>query len=169
MDQQTLLVIMAVFVAVSAIALSIQAGLLFGIYKSSRSMERNAQRLLPKIEALVETSKIAIDDGRRQVAEISIRTTDILDLTKTQLARVDELMEDVTDRARIQMDRAELVLDDTMSRAQETVALVHGGIMKPLRQIQGIAAGLQAALNFLLRGRNGANPGAVHVDEEMFI
>jgi hypothetical protein len=41
--------------------------------------------------------------------------------------------------------------------------------MKPLRQIQGIAAGLQAALNFLLRGRNGTNPGAVHVDEEMFI
>jgi hypothetical protein len=66
------------------------------------------------------------------------------------------------------MDRAELVLDDTMSRAQETVALVHGGIMKPLRQIQGIAAGLQAALNFLLRGRH-ANPTGVHVDEEMFI
>jgi hypothetical protein len=168
MDQQTLLVIMAVFVAVAAIALSIQAGLLFGIYKSSRAMEQNAQRLLPKIEALVETSKIAIDDGRKQVAEISSRTTAILDLTKTQLARVDELMEDVTDRARIQMDRAELVLDDTMSRAQETVALVHGGIMKPLRQIQGIAAGLQAALNFLLRGRH-ANPTGVHVDEEMFI
>ncbi len=169
MDQQALLIIMAVFVGVAAIALVIQAGLLFGIYKSSKAMEQNANRLLPKIEALVDTSKIAIDEGRKQVAEISSRTTAILDLTKTQLARVDDLLADVSDRARVQLDRAELVLDDTMNRAQETVALVHGGIMKPLRQIQGIAAGLQAALNFLLRGRNGTNPASVHVDEEMFI
>ena len=169
MDQQALLIIMAVFVGVAAIALVIQAGLLFGIYKSSRAMEQKANRLLPKIEALVDTSTIAIDEGRKQVAEISSRTTAILDITKVQLARVDDLLADVSDRARVQLDRAELVLDDTMNRAQETVALVHGGIMKPLRQIQGIAAGLQAALNFLLRGRNGTNPGSVHVDEEMFI
>jgi len=109
-----------------------------------------------------------VDDGRKQVAEITSRTTAILDTTRVQLARVDELLEDVSGRARNQLDRAEMVLDDTMSRAQETVALVHSGIMKPLRQIQGIASGLQAALNFLMRGR-GASPTRGTVDEEMFI
>jgi hypothetical protein len=175
MDQQTLLIIMAVFVAVAAIALAIQAGLLFAIYKSTRAVEVHAERLmpqvqalLPKIEALVESSTIAVDDGRKQVAEITSRTTAILDTTRVQLARVDELMEDATGRARIQMDRAEMVLDDTMNRAQETVALVHSGIMAPLRQIQGIAAGLQAGLNFLMRGRGG-RPTHTTVDEEMFI
>jgi hypothetical protein len=40
--------------------------------------------------------------------------------------------------------------------------------MKPLRQIQGIAVGLQAVVNFLTRGRAG-NPTRGTVDEEMFI
>jgi hypothetical protein len=61
-----------------------------------------------------------------------------------------------------------MVIDDAMTRTQETVALVHSGIMKPLREIQGVTAGVRAALNFLMRGRNN---GPVHAtaDEEMFI
>jgi len=83
------------------------------------------------------------------------------------MARVDEVMEDATARARIQLDRAEMVIDDTMNRAQQTVALVHSGIMKPLREIQGVSAGVKAALNFLTRGRN--SPVHATADEEMFI
>jgi hypothetical protein len=175
MDQQTLLIVMTVFVAVAAIALSIQAGLLFAIFKSTRAVEQKANQLVPKVEALVpkveafvESSRIAVEDGIRQIAEITSRTTDILDTTKVQLARVDAVMSDAQMRAGIQMDRAEMVIDDAMNRAQETVALVHNGVMKPMRQIQGIAAGLQAVVNFLLRGRGG-NPAHGAVDEEMFI
>ena len=168
MDQQTLLIIMTAFVCVAALALLIQAGLLFGIYKSSRALEQNATRLMPKVEALVETSRVAVEDSRKQLVEITTRTRDILDATRKQLVRVDEVFEDATARARVQLDRAELVLDDTMNRAQETVAMVHGGIMKPLREIQGVAAGLRAAVNYMMRGR-GPSPAHAAADEEMFI
>jgi hypothetical protein len=175
MDQQTLLILMTTFVAIAAIALLIQAGLLFAIFKTTRAVDEKAQRLLPKIEALmpkvealVESSRVAVDDGRRQIAEITSRTTEILDTTRVQLGRVDAVMQDVTTRAAIQLDRAEMVLDDAMNRAQETVALVHSGVMRPLRQIQAVAAGLQAVVNYLMRGRNG-NPTRATVDEEMFI
>ncbi len=40
-----------------------------------------------------------------------------------------------------------------MTRAQETVILVHRGIMKPLREIQGVATGVRTAINFLTRAR----------------
>lgn len=168
MDQQTLLIIMAVFVTVAAIALVIQAGLLFGIYKSARALEQNTTRLLPKVEALVDSSRTAVEDSRRQIVEITAKTSDILDITRKQLAVVDSVLEDASARARIQFDRAEMVLDDTMNRAQETVALVHSGIMKPLREIQGISSGLKAAFNYLLRG-GGASPARATADEEMFI
>ena len=168
MDPNTLLVIMAVFVTVAAVALLIQAGLLFGIYKSARALEENARRLLPKVEALVETSRQAVEDSRKQIVEITTRTTGILDVTRKQLARVDEVLEDAAARARIQLDRAEMVLDDTMNRAQETVALVHGGIMKPLKEINGVAIALRVALQYLLRGGR-PNPAQATADEEMFI
>ncbi len=164
---QNLLIVMAVFVFVAAVALCIQAGLLFGIYRSARSMEEKASVLLPKVDALVESSKAAVDDSRKQIHEITLKTNDILDVTRKQLARVDEVLEDAAGRARVQFDRAEMVLDDAMTRTQETVAVVHNGIMKPLREIQGVSAGIRAALNFLARGRNGRMPATA--DEEMFI
>jgi flagellar biosynthesis protein FliQ len=164
---QNLLIIIAVFVFVAAIALCIQAGLLFGIYRSARTLEEKTMPLIPKIDALVESSRVTLDDSRKRIHDLTVKTNDILDVTRKQLARVDEVLEDAAGRARVQLDRAEMVLDDTMHRAHQTVTMVHTGIMKPLREIQGVSAGLRAALNYLMRGRNG--PVHATADEEMFI
>ena len=167
MDQQTLLTVMTAFVCVAAAAMLIQAGLLFGIYKSARGLQENVQRLMPKIDGLLETSRQTIEDSRKQIADITAKTSEILDITHRQVQRVDEILEDAASRARVQLDRAELVLDDAMGRAQRTVAIVEGGIVKPLLQIQGVAAGIKTAITFLMRGR--FNPADAHADEEMFI
>jgi hypothetical protein len=168
MDDHTLLMIMAVFVFVAAVALVIQAGMLFGIYKASRTIEQKATDLAPKVEALVDSSRTAIDDSRRQITEITMRTNDILDSAKKQMECVDEMLADATMRTRRQLDRAELVLDDAMDRAQQTIIAVHGGVMKPIREINGVAAGLRAALHFLMRGGR-PSPDQATMDEEMFI
>jgi len=154
-------------VVVAAAALVIQAGFLFGIYRASRGMNENVQRLMPKIESLLEASRQTIDDSRKQIADITSKTSEILDVTGKQLHRVEELLADATTRAKVQMDRAELVLDDAMGRAQQTIAMVHGGVVKPLHQIHAVAAGVRTALSFLLRGR--PNPTHATADEEMFI
>ena len=167
MDQQTLLTVMTAFVCVAAAAMLIQAGLLFGIYKSARGLQENVQRLMPKIDGLLETSRQTIEDSRKQIADITAKTSEILDITHKQVQRVDEILEDAASRARVQLDRAEMVLDDAMGRAQRTVAIVEGGIVKPLLQIQGVAAGIKTAITFLIRGR--FNPADAHADEEMFI
>ena len=167
MDLQTLLTVMTVFVIVAAAALIIQVGFLFGIYKAARSMNENVQRVMPKVEALLETSRQTLEESRKQIAEISAKTNDILDSTKKQLAHVDELLSDASGRIRSQMDRAELVLDDVMSRAHSTVAMVHGGIVKPIHQIQALAAGLRTAFSIFTKGRQ--NPTQATADEEMFI
>lgn len=175
MDEHSLLVIMAVFVVVAALALVIQAGMLFGIYRASRAMQQNAARLAPKVEALVpkveallESSRVAVDDSRTQIIAVTTRANDILDSARKQLARVDEVMADAAARTRRQMDHAEMVLDDAMDRAQQTVASVQGGVMKPIREINAVAAGVRAALHYLMRGGR-PSPDQVTVDEEMFI
>jgi hypothetical protein len=61
-----------------------------------------------------------------------------------------------------------MVLDDSVSRAHETIATLHGGIMRPLREINGIAAGVRSAISFLTRG-NRPSVDRVTTDEEMFI
>jgi ElaB/YqjD/DUF883 family membrane-anchored ribosome-binding protein len=167
MDQQTLLTVMTAFVIIAAIALIIQAAMLVGIYKSSRALQQNVQRLLPKIESVLEISRQTIEDGRKQIADITAKASEILEITRDQIHRIDEFMDDATSRARVQLDRAEMVLDDAMGRTQRTLAMVERGIIKPIVQVQGVAAGLKSAITVLLRGR--PNPEEAHSDEEMFI
>jgi len=168
MDQTTLLYVMTAFVIISAIALCIQAGMLFAMFKTTKAMQQSIQPLVPKVESLVDSAKTTIEESRNQIAEITERTNDILDSTKRQLAMVEEVVTDATSRAKVQLERVEMVLDDSISRAHETIATLHGGILRPLREINGIAAGLRTALAFLARG-NRPSVDRVTTDEEMFI
>jgi len=165
---QPLLIVMAVFTGVAAIAMVMQAAMMYGVSKSARAVAERVAQLAPKVESLAESSRAAIDEGRASMAEITSRTKEILDTTQRQLNRVDRVLEDVEERARVQLDRAEAVVDDAVSRAQQTVAIVHGGIMKPIREINGVAAGVRAAIHYFMRGGR-PTPDRVTVDEEMFI
>jgi ABC-type transporter Mla subunit MlaD len=175
MSETTLLYVMASFVIISAIALCVQAGMLAAIYKTTKELQQAVAPLLPKVERLVEKTDVTMEQGGRQMTEISTRANailetsqDILDSTKRQVAIVEDLVGDAAVRARVQMDRAELVLDDTLSRAHETVAVFHDGVMRPLREVNGLAAGIRAALAQLARG-NRPTVDQVTSDEEMFI
>jgi len=165
MDQNTLLVI---FVGISAVALVIQAGMLYGTYKASRAVQESIVPLVPKIEALVVSSRAAIDENRVKVAEITAKANEILDTVHRQMKNVEGILNDASSKTRRQLDHAEVIMDDAMDRAEETVAAVHQGIMKPLRGINGVLAGVRVALQFLMQGGR-PNPDRVTADEEMFI
>lgn len=163
-----LLYVMTAFVIISAIALCVQAGALFMMYKQTKSIQEMIQPLVPKVEALVESTKTTVEQSKTQIADVTKLVTEILDSTKHQLAMVEEVVTDATARAKVQLERVEMVLDDTVTRAHETVAVFQSGIMRPLREITGIAAGLRTALAFLARG-NRPSVDRATTDEEMFI
>ncbi len=159
---------MTVVATVSAVALCVQAGMLFGIYKASKATHERIAGVMPQVEKFLSTSQVAIEQSSKQILDITSKTNLILDSAYGQLSKVDALLTDASSRARMQMDRAELVLDDAMSRAQETVAVVQTGVLRPLREIQGVAAGLRTAFQVLLKGSR-PNVASVTQDEEMFI
>lgn len=182
MTDSALLDVMAAFVIISAIALCIQAGMLIGMYKTTKALQQaitplvpkvedlvnKATPLIPTVENLVTKASSTVEQSSKQITEITARTTEILDSTKRQIAIVENLVGDAASRAKVQMERVELVLDDALSRTHETVAVVHDGIMRPLREMTGIAAGVRAALGSFARGQRPTVDRATS-DEEMFI
>ncbi len=168
MDQQTLLYIMTGFVIISAVALVLQFAMLFGIYKTAKVTEEKMKDLLPKAHTLIDSSQKIIDQSRTQILDITSKTNELLDSSKRQMAKVESLLTDATDRAKVHLDRADLILDDTLTRAHQTVSTVHSGVMRPLREIQGVAAGVRSAILHLARGTRPSVDQVTH-DEEMFI
>jgi hypothetical protein len=116
----------------------------------------------------VESAQRTLEQSRKQVVEVAEKATEVLNLTHKQLVRIDDVLGDATSRAKVQMDRVELMLDDTLGRMHELSAMLHKGILRPVREINGIAAGLQAALGFLFGSKRLTVEQATH-DEEMFI
>lgn len=142
--------------------------MLYGTYKASTELRDKIVPLTVKVDALVETSRTTIDEARIRMAEIATRTNQILDVAKQQMETVEEVLQDASVRTRRQLKNAEIVVEDALVRAQDTVELVHKGILAPIRGINGVAAGVRAALQFLMRGTR-PSPDQVTVDEEMFI
>jgi hypothetical protein len=168
MDSNTLLAVMTVFVIVAAIALIIQAAALYGVYRVTRTAQERILMVMPKVDSLLTTSQQTLEQSRNQILELTSKTSQILDTTKVQMARIDSLMGDATGRAKHQLEKAEFIVDDTLSRAHQAVTMVHGGIVRPIREIQGVAAGLKTALSHLVRGGR-PTPAQATADEEMFI
>ena len=168
MDQQTLLYIMTTFVVLAAIAMVAQAVAIIALYRGIKATEARMAIILPKVERLMETTQDFVVQGRAQILDITKKTTEILDLARVQMNRVDEVLADATAKVRGQLERAESIIDDTLSRAQQTVGVVHNGVMRPLREIQGITAGVRTALAFISKGTR-RSVAQVTQDEEMFI
>jgi F0F1-type ATP synthase membrane subunit b/b' len=168
MNSDTILILLTVFVAITAISFAAQAIAMMRLARTTREMKERVDAFLPKAEKLIQTAEATLAESRTQINEITTRANEILTLTQTQLTRVDELMADATVRAKAQLERAESVLENTMSRVNDTVNSVHGTILRPIREITGVAAGVKAAVGHLLKGAP-ANVAQVTTDEEMFI
>lgn len=168
MNSETTLILLTIFVGMTALSFAAQAIAMMRLAKTTQEMKERVDAFLPKAEKLIATAETTLTESKGQINEITARANEILALTQTQMARVDDLMADATVRAKIQLDRAETVLENTLTRVNDTVNSVHGTIIRPIREITGVAAGVKAAVGHLLKGAP-ANVAQVTTDEEMFI
>ena len=175
MNQELLLYIMTGFVSISAVALCIQAALLFGIYKASKAMQEQSAALMPQARSILTKAELTLDQSRHSVAELTGKFVEITEtanqmmhMGKAQLVKLDSVITDASDRALVQLERAEMVVDDTVTRVHESVAAVHNGIMRPIREVQGVATGVRTAVSVFLRGGRPSVAQATQ-DDEMFI
>ena len=186
MSQETLLYIMTGFVIISAIALCIQAGLLFGIYKAGKSMQEQTTAIMPQAKSILAKAESTLDQSKHNIVEITQKANQMMDISKqsladitgkanqmmdlgkAQLVKLDSVVTDASSRAHVQLERAELVVDDAVSRVQHSVSAVHNGILKPIREIQGVATGVKTAVNVFMHGGRPSVAQATQ-DDEMFI
>jgi ElaB/YqjD/DUF883 family membrane-anchored ribosome-binding protein len=155
-------------IIVAAVAIVLQALFMFGLYRSAKSMAAQVAGLVEKAEPVLADARETIEQSRRQMTEVTGKANKVLDSAQAQVAKLDEVLTDAASRAKVQMDRLEMVLDDSISRVHETVAVLHDGVLRPLRELNGIATGVRAGIAYLFGSRRPSVAQATH-DDEMFI
>lgn len=177
-----LFAVMTFFVFLSAVALCIQAAMLIGVWKTSKALQEQVTSMMPRVQSVLTKAEQTLDENRRNIVEITSKANEIaaktndmatkalemMDIGKGQLMKLDSVITDATERAKSQLERAELVVDDTLGRVNQTVTAVHNGVLRPVREVKGLAAGLRAAVQHLVKGGRPSVADATH-DDEMFI
>jgi len=169
---------MTVFVALTGIAVLLQAGVLLAMYlamrKGGERMEALAAEVKTKVLPTVEQAQEMLTEIRPKVQVIADNLQESTTLLKAQVQRVDAAVNDVVDRARLQVIRADELLSRTLDRVEQTTDMVHQTVISPVRQLSGIMQGITVGLEFLFGGRGRRNGGSREErrpvpQDEMFI
>ena len=168
MNDSTLLTVLIVFVALCALSQLGQFLALFGLYRKVTAIQEEWRPLIGKSEVILSSAKDTLDDGRKQMLQITKKTNEILDSAQSQLTKIDLVVTDASARAKAQMDRVETIFGDTVDRVQGVINATQEGVMKPVREVNALVTGIKSGFGFLLKSRR---PSVVHAtqDEEMFI
>jgi hypothetical protein len=168
MTDSTLLITLIVFVALAALSQLGQMIALMGLYRKVKTMQEDARPLLSKAEETLDAAKKTIEEGRKEMLEISAKTNRILDSAESQVMKIDALVSDASERARVQLEHVELVVSETVSKVQGMVHSTQEGLLKPVREAKALLSGVKSAFGFLFKSPRPSVVNATQ-DEEMFI
>jgi methyl-accepting chemotaxis protein len=154
---------LTVFIALTGLAVLLQAGVLVAMYltmrKTTQRMEALATEVKTKVMPTVEQAQEMLNMARPKLQGIVENLESAAKLVRSQVERVDATVNDVMDRARLQIIRGDELLTRTLDRVEQTSEMVQKTVVSPVRQFSGLLQGITVGLEFLFGGRGRRNGG----------
>jgi hypothetical protein len=150
---------------VTALAVVVQAGVLFAIYLLSKRMSEQVERFMKDTREMMGPMR-AIAENLRVV---SANIVDIGLSAREQFRRVEVMVADTGEVLHTQLDRLDKVTRDIVDRINATADIVQESVIRPAREAAAVAKGLSRGLDFFFGRRRRSTVDQAHQDEEMFI
>ena len=157
--------LMTLFVALTAIAIIAQAGVLIAIYLMSKRLSdqverfmRDTREMMMPVRSIAENFRVA----SANLVEIGLSARD-------QFRRVEAMVTDTGEALQIQLARFDRVSQDLMDRINETADIVQDSVVRPAREVAAIAKGLSRGFGAFLFRRSRSTVDQARQDEELFI
>lgn len=157
--------LLTLFVALTAAAVLLQAGLLVGIYMMTRRVSeqveatlRQARDLTPALKTVTENLKTVSGD----MVDIGARA-------REQFQHVEQMVEETGRTLQSQLEKVDRMSQEVRDRVNETVEVVQESIVRPVREVGAIARGVSRGVDILLNRKERSPVDQARQDEEMFI
>ena len=157
--------LLTLFVALTAIAVITQAGVLVGIYVMSKRLSVQVERFMKETrEMMVPIRSIAenLRQASANLVEIGLSARD-------QFRRVEAMVADTGEALQVQLARFDRVSADIIDRVNETAEVVQDSVVRPAREIAALAKGLSRGFGAFLFRRSRSTVDQARQDEELFI
>lgn len=157
--------LLTLFVALTAIAIITQAGVLVGIYVMSRRLSDQVERFMKDTrEMMVPVRSIAenLRTASANIVEIGLSARD-------QFRRVEAMVTDTGEALHMQLERFDRVSQNIIDRINETAEIVQDSVVRPAREVAAVAKGLTRGFGAFFFGRGRSTVDQARQDEELFI
>jgi ABC-type transporter Mla subunit MlaD len=106
-------------------------------------------------------------DARPFVHEFSEEAVAGVRSARAQVERIGEVLDDATKRAHARLEQIDESVENTVGQVGQVGGAVKRAVLKPVREANGFAAGISAAVATLVHPRKA--PDSAAQDDEMFI
>lgn len=167
--------LLTIFVAVAAVAMTVQMIILFALYKAVSGTATKVESLVVKVEEraipVLDATASILEDVQPKISAIASDLAETSGVIRERVEHLSDATGEVVERARLQAARLDDLIHDTTDRIANTTQFLQSTIFAPVRRIQAILQAVSAGIRFMRRGKP---PGRVHKtameeDEEMFI
>jgi hypothetical protein len=110
-----------------------------------------------------------MQDVRPRIADISDQTFAIVRSGREQVERVGDLFHAAGDRTHARLEQIDHAVEATIKQIENVSGTVKSAVLRPVREISSIAAGISAMVAALAGGRHKSSVDSATQDEEMFI
>jgi methyl-accepting chemotaxis protein len=167
---ETLLI---VFIAIAALAIVLQAAILFALYqtgkKTSERVEALAQRFEQEAVPALSSARELLAENGPKIRDILTNLSETTTILREKAAAASATADVAIDRARQQVLRADELATRTLDRVESTTDAIHSIVNAPIRQVSAIVTGLFAGLTEFAGGRKVRRAVSAVPKEEMFI
>lgn len=156
LDNQTL---QLVFIAVTALAVLMQAIILLAIFvavrKAARSVTEQVEDLRSSVMPILDTTRDLINRVAPRIEDATADLAEIVHGLRKQTAQMEFAATEIVDQVRRQTSRLDKMFTGVLDSVDKAGAFVADAVSKPVRQISGLLASLKAIVESL---RNSAAP-----------
>ncbi len=161
------------FVIVAAVAIVIQAGILFVLYKQLRRVNdetaRAAAELRAKITPILARLQVFMEDTQPRISSMVADAAEITHLARSQAQKFDRVFSEAVDRLRLQLIHADQIVSGALETIEEAGSKVRRTIWGPVQQASALIKGVKVGLEFFRSQRRPPERSGEHSDEGLFI
>ena len=197
MPEDVFRIVITVAVALACLAFVVQAGVAIALYRVASRMQRkifplvdradmtlkDAAPVIAKVgpaldrvgpvlteaQGVLNKTQRILSDAQPRIAEISTEAVAIVKSSRLQVDRIGELLNDAGTRAKDRLEQIDRSVDSTVENLEQAGDAMKRAVLRPVREVNGLAAGISAAVSTLVHGSRRSSVDSATQDEEMFI
>jgi hypothetical protein len=157
--------LLTLFVALTALAVMTQAGVLVAIYLMSKRLSEQVERFMRETRDIM----VPLGSVTENLRAASSNIVEIGLVAREQFRRVEGMVTDTGEALQVQIERFDRVGQDIIDRINETANIVQESVIRPVREVAAVAKGISRGFETFLFRRQRSTVDQARQDEELFI